>query len=270
VMVGDPGVTLWSTPANSMFGRAPSGPATRPYLPATEFARNYVSQSMSSVCSSPVVTGQKARPDIAQGPWTKLNPQAHHDGGEATFTCQMAGASAQGIVAAGTYIYPMPGSFGGNIWTADFLAGVVSTHDHYDASVDVVRHVVASIHINPGWMQHQQQATAQAAHNIDVATQRNMQAARALDQVTEQNIATGDRMIASQQQRMHASDQQEESFDRVITGVSPYADSNGIVHDMSNIPAGHWINSGGVTATTNSTVPPPGVGWEQMHEVPPQ
>jgi hypothetical protein len=77
-------------------------------------------------------------------------------------------------------------------------------------------------------------------------------------------------VIAGQQRRMHASDQQEESFDRVITGVSPYADSNGNVHDMSNIPGGHWIDSGGVTATTNGALPPPGVGWETMHEVPPQ
>ena len=270
LMVGDPGVTLWSTPAHTIFGRPPSGPATRPYLPAAEFARTYVDQSIPSVCTNPVVTGQKARADLAQGPWTKFNPQAHHDGGEATFTCQMGGAPAQGIVAAATYIYQMPGTFGGNLWTADFLAGVISTHDRYDTGVDMVRHVVASIHINPGWMQRQQQATAQAARNIDVATQRNIQAARALDRVTQQNIAAGDQVIAGQQRRMHASDQQEESFDRVITGVSPYADSNGNVHDMSNIPGGHWIDSGGVTATTNGALPPPGVGWETMHEVPPQ
>ena len=55
-----------------------------------------------------MITGQKARPDLAQGPWTKVNPQAHHDGGEATFTCQMGGAPAQGIVAAATYIYQIP------------------------------------------------------------------------------------------------------------------------------------------------------------------
>jgi hypothetical protein len=270
LMIGDPGVTLWTTPAHSMFGRGPSGPATRAYLSGAEFARNYVDQSIPSVCANPVVTGQKARPDLAQGPWTKVNPQAHHDGGEATFTCQMGGAPAQGIVAAATYIYQMPGNFGGNLWTADFLAGVVAPPGRYDAGVDMVRHVVASLHINAGWMQRQQQATAQAARAIDAATQRTMQAARALDRTTQQNIANGDQIIASQQRRMHASDQQEESFDRLITGVSPYADSNGNVHDMSNIPAGHWINSGGGTATTNGALPPPGVGWETMHEVPPQ
>ena len=271
LMIGDPELTLYSTPALSMFGgRGSSGPATRPYLRGTEFARNYVVQSIPSVCANPVLTGQKARPDLAQGPWTKVNPQAQHDGGEATFTCQMGGAPARGIVAAATYIYQTPGNLGGNLWTADFLVGVVAPADGYDVAVDTVRHVVTSLRINPGWMQRQQQATAQAARNIDVVTQRTMQTARQIDRVTQQNIAAGDRVIASQQQRIHTSDQQEELFDRVITGVSPYADSSGNLHDMSNIPVGHWINSGGMTATTNGVAPPPGLGWETMHVVPPQ
>jgi hypothetical protein len=271
LMIGDPGLTLYTTPVRSMFpGGGNPGPATRPYLPGAAFARNYVEQSIPSVCANPVLTGQKERPDLAQGRWARINPQARHDGGEATFTCRMSGEPAQGIVTAATYIYQMPGNYGGNLWTADFLAGVVAPADRYEDGIAMVRHVVASLHIDPAWAQHQQQLTAQAARNIDIATQRAMAAAQALNRITQQNIAAGDRAIADQQQRMHASDQQEESFDRTITGMSPYADSNGIVHDMSNIPSGHWINSGGATATTNGVNPPPGMGWEPMHEVPPQ
>jgi hypothetical protein len=98
LMIGDPNLTLYSTPAPSMFGaRGPSGPATRPYLPGAEFARNYVVQSIPTVCANPILTGQKMRSDLAQGPCTKTNPQAHHDGGEATFTCQMVGVPARGL-----------------------------------------------------------------------------------------------------------------------------------------------------------------------------
>jgi PDZ domain len=266
LMVGDQNLTLYTTPGAGVAG----GPATSRYLPGADFARAYVEHAMPSQCSNVVVTGQKVRPDLAQGPWTKVNPQARHDGGEATFTCKLGDVPAHGIVAAATYIYATPGNYGGNLWTADFLAGAVAAADHYDTAVEMLKHVVASIRINPDWMQRQQQMTALAARNLDVATQRNIQAARAMDQITQQQIAAGDRIHEAQQGRTHQFDQQQEAMGRIINGSSPYRDPLGNLHDMSNLPSGHWINSGGVTATTNGSSPPPGVGWQPMQEVLPQ
>lgn len=265
LMVGDQNLTLYATPTGG-----PPAPATSRYLPGADFARAYVEHAMPSQCSNVVVTGQKTRPDLAQGPWTKANPQARHDGGEATFTCELGDVPAHGMVAATTYIYVMPGNYGGNLWTADLLAGAVASADRYDGALEMLKHVVASVRINPAWMQRQQQMTAQAARTLDIATQRNIQAARAMDQVTQQQIVEGDRIRRAQQGRMHQSDQQQEAMGRIINGSSPYRDALGNLHDMSNVPSGHWINSGGVTATTNGASPPPGIGWQPLQEMPPR
>lgn len=252
LMIGDPGITLFSPPVVSIFGqRQPEGGAVLSYLPGAAFARAYVAREITKLCSNVMIVGQRERPDLAQGPWTRFNPQSRHDGGEVTFTCTHGGEPAHGIVAAATYIVP-----GGALWSVDFLAGYIAPPDGYDAAFGVIRHIIESTRISPAWLNRQQAMTAQVAYAIDASTQ--------------QVIELGEQNLANARRRQHQFDQQFEAFDRIITGVSPYADPSGNIRDGDNTKPYHWIGPGGRTAATEGPDHPPGFGWQPMTEVPPR
>lgn len=238
LMIGDPAVTLFNT-------------RNWNYLPGLAFARAYVERAIPKICRNVTITGQHERPDLAQGPWAQFNPQARHDGGDVTFTCSHGSEQANGIIAVATYLLP-----GNALWGVDFLAGVITPPGGYDSAVGLIRHVIGSTRLNPVWTNRQQQMTAQVAHAIDMNT--------------AQIIQLSEQFLANARERQHQMDQQFESFDRTIAGISPYADPAGNIYQLDNTQPYHWIGPGGRIITTTGPNPPPGVGWQPMREVPPQ
>jgi hypothetical protein len=256
LMIGDPDVTVFATPIVSIYGqRQPEHGAVLNYLPGPAFARAYLARAIPALCGAVNITGQRERPDLANGPWARFNPQARHDGGEVTFTCIHGNTQARGIIAASTYILNLPGASGGVLWSVDFLAGIIAPPEEYAAAETRLTHMVASTRLDPEWARAQQAMTQRAAHEIDVSTQ-NL-------------IAASERNMAAARARQNQFDQQFEAFDRIITGTSPYADSAGNVYQMDNTQLYHWAGPGGRTTTTNGPAAP-GLGWQPLHEVPPQ
>jgi hypothetical protein len=272
LLIGDPGITLFSTPVLSVFGqRPPEGATACDYLPGMAFARAYVAQAIATMCRDVTLTGQRERPDLARVPWTQFNPQARHDRGEVTFTCRHGGEQARGTVAAATHIYLTPGNMGGMLWSVDFLGGFIAPPDGCDAAEALLWRVVSSTRINPAWMRRQQEITEQVAHASVMRTQQTIQLARAMNSATEQMIQLGEQHRAHARERQHRMDKQFEEFDRIITGTSPYADSAGnVYYQLDNTQPYHWIGPGGQKVTTTGPAPPPGFGWQPLKEVPPE
>ncbi len=129
IVVGDPGVAYFSEPTKFTTAQAARDVHVRPYQPGIEYARDYVTKTVPAVCGNVVVVGQKDRPDLAQGAWAKTNPMAAHSAGEVTFTCNLNGAEARGLVASSTYIYRFSPKFGGG----ELLDRRVARRLHRDA-----------------------------------------------------------------------------------------------------------------------------------------
>jgi hypothetical protein len=251
LMIGDQALTLFSPPVVTIFGqRMPEGGAVLDYLPGVAFARAYVARQITKLCADVVVTGQRERPDLAQGPWTRFNPQSRHDGGEVTFTCRHGTEEARGVVAADTYITP-----GNALWGVDFLAGYITPPGGEDAAYAVLRQVIASTRIDPTWLSNQTQATIDGS--------------RRLNAWTMQMIQTSEQHRAAMNQRQAQFDRQFEAFDRIITGTSPYADAAGNVYHLDNTRPYHWVGPNGQTMATSGPAAP-GINWQALREVPPQ
>jgi len=254
IVVGDPSISYFATPLSS--GANPpsrQGQVVRPYQTGVEFSRDYVTRILPSVCNGVKVKGEKERPDLAQGPWTRANTQATHSGGEVTFTCRLNGADAAGMVVADTYIYGFPGSFVSSYWTVDLHAGFVATLDRLRDALDQTIHVVSAFRMNPDWV-HQQQAV------IDATTRAINANTAAMAQWSQQQIATA-------QNQMHAMSQQSEAFDRILTSSSPYSDGAGHTFNLDNTKT-QWLGPGGRTFGTTGASPGP--GWQRLQEVAPE
>jgi hypothetical protein len=260
LIVGDPGITFSTTPSRFQIAQgvregqsAGGGITIRRYRSGTEFARDYVLQVIPSVCANVAVTGEKPRPDLARGPWAQTNPNAQHAAGEVSFTCTHAGTAAIGKMAASSYIYRTDEVYGGSFWAVEFLAGFIAAPDSAELATAELAHIGTAWRMNPAWVSSQQAAIEQYSRGLVANAQRTWQ--------------LGQQQLAHARQQMHVMDQQFESFDRVITGSSPYADAAGNTYQLDNTRT-QWIGPNGqVRGTTGAS---PGPAWQQLQEVPPQ
>lgn len=254
IVVGDPSITWFTAPLASGFPVRPRpGQEFRPYLPGTEFARDYVTRILPAACGDVAITGQQQRPDLLQTPLAAVHPFAQHDAGEVTFTCRLRGTDVRGMVVALTLTYPPAPWLGGSLWTVPLLAGFVAPADRYGDATKLTVHIVASWRQNPDWVRRQQAV-------IDAATSQVNAATAAMNQYSQQAIARS-------QDQMHAMMRQSEAFDRILTGSSPYADPSGTIHHLDNTRT-QWFGPGGRTLGTTGASPGP--GWQQLKEVAPQ
>ncbi|HEY6578759.1 MAG TPA: hypothetical protein VIY09_05515 [Rhizomicrobium sp.] len=62
--------------------------------------------------------------------------------------------------------------------------------------------------------------------------------------------------------------QEYNDFNDVQTQTGTFQSSSGAQVRMDNSQTWHWERVGGQTAETSSPTPPPGIGWQQMQQVP--
>jgi hypothetical protein len=195
IVVGDPSITLFTTPLRSTSTRpAWQGQVIRAYESSIPFAHDYATRILPAVCGGVTVAGQKDRPDLTQGPWASANPKAQHSGGEVTLSCRRNGAEMRGAVVAATYIYPAPANIGGATWTVDLLAGYFAPPDHDAAARVLMGHVVNALRYNPDWIRQEQAKNDMALRGINAATEANSRFAQGA--------------LASARSKMHATAQQ--------------------------------------------------------------
>jgi hypothetical protein len=127
-------------------------------LSGVDYARAYVLETIAKDLEAVALIGQKPRPDLAQGPHTRLNPMARHDGGQATFTCQRGGEAAVGFIGADTYIYGWP-TQGGVLWGVGLLAGFVAPPERVAAATEILAQSATSTRIDTTWSARQKELT---------------------------------------------------------------------------------------------------------------
>jgi hypothetical protein len=253
VVLGDPSLTIFTTPSNNvgLGARAWQGQVVQPYMAALPFAQNYATQALSRLCANLAIDGTRPRPDLTGGPWAAANASAQHDAGEVDFHCERNGVPVRGSVEVDNYIYPS--RFGGSIWAVDLLAAYFAPADRTAAAMGVMQHVLGGIKFNPQWVSMEQAKQQQVVNHINASTQATIQFSQAT--------------IANARARMDATLRQGEQFDRIINGRSPYVDSSGRQYDLDNTKT-QWVDQYGHTVGTNGASP--GSAYEQMKEVPPQ
>ena len=129
----------------------------------------------------------------------------------------------------------------------------IAAPDSAELATAELAHIGTAWRMNPAWVSSQQAAIEQYSRGLVANAQRTWQ--------------LGQQQLAHARQQMHVMDQQFESFDRVITGSSPYADAAGNTYQLDNTRT-QWIGPNGqVRGTTGAS---PGPAWQQLQEVPPQ
>jgi hypothetical protein len=118
--LGTPEPTVYQTPT---FGQPEAGRALR-YQTGLDYARGYSRRAIAPQYPNLVVTVERERPDLTQGPWAAANPQCPHRGGEVRFTCTRSGEPAEGSAAADNYLVPTLPMFSG-LWGIDFFAAMI-------------------------------------------------------------------------------------------------------------------------------------------------
>jgi hypothetical protein len=271
LFMGDPYLTHFVTPPwlQGLLG-LPDGLPMAPgyvqsrYITGSQFALDYASRTLSQLCADLTVTLQRPRPDLAHAPFTASRPYARREAGEAQFRCDRG---CVGWVVASTYIFELAPGAGQSYWGVEFLAGAIAPPERIESATQTLLQMFPTIRFDQAWVSREQAAVAQLQQRLDASTQQlNAAAAQqaAGMQQTWQDI--GARQRAHCQREMSIMDRQFESFDRVITNISPFADDYGNTHMLENTKT-QWIGPYGRTIGTDGASPGP--EWRRMNEVPP-
>lgn len=248
LILGDPAPAYFGTPGLG------SGPKARPYVAGEAYARQYVEESLPTLCSGLTFVNGSDRPDIASGPLAQGTPYAKHDAGEVTFSCTHNGKPTQAYMIAGTFLYSpllrgMPGSWGLNL-----LAGCLAPADQVNASKKMILHMLQSAKFDPEWNRKEQALIDQATRNINAITAAQQ---RAFDST-----------LAHAKAQQAAMRDEYNNFHDVQTQTGTFVATDGTrYNNVSNTQSYHWVGTGGRTAETSTPNPPPGTGWTLMKQV---
>jgi len=275
LFMGDPYLTHYVTPPwlQGLLG-VPDGTPLAPgytqsrYITGSQFALEYATRRLSSLCDNLAVTLQRPHPELAHAPFTARRPYARREAGEAQFRCEHAGAAAVGSVVASTYIFELFPGAGQSYWGVEWLSGAIAPPDRIEWVTQTMLQMFQTIRVDQAWESRELAAVAQLQQSLDASTQQHL--AAAAQQAAGVQQAWQDfsaRQRAHCQREMSIMDRNFESFDRVITGVSPFADDYGNTYMLDNTKT-QWIGPYGRTIGNDGASPGP--EWRKMSEVPPQ
>ena len=268
IILGDPQVRLYLTPQRSIFG-APmqaEGGLVRNYLSGVDFARAFALETLAKTYDDFVLTGQKPRPDLAQGPWVQFNPMARHDGGEATFSCRQGVEEALGFIGADTYIYGWPMQ-GGVTWGVGLLVGFVAPPQECGAATTTVIEIMKGVRVDPGWLQRQKKINDDYAAGVRSWGEAMRAAAQ---ESVERTTRIYEGISRVQRERIGKTQPQldalQDEMDEIVSGYSDYVGTDGNIYKLDNTKDYHYADSLGQTYSTNDP-DPPGLNWERLNKV---
>jgi len=175
--------------------------------------------------------------------------------GQATYTC--GGPGGQRIA----YAYART-NLNSNIWNVSMLASFLAPTEAAPQARNILLHCTQTFHLNPQWIQKQQQEDAYGLEYQKARQQQRMAAlGQQVQQFERQMQATRDQ-VSSFERGQERQAAQVNSFDQALRGVTPTVDPYGNEREVWTGPyANYWRNGNG--SVVNSTQSP-GAGWTQL------
>lgn len=167
------------------------------FMPAVNFATDYIARNVGQTCGNLQWLRQADRPDYVQNLASRglLLQRNHYTAGEVIFTCQRGGASYVGYLFVETSVNPNPGV--ANVWNVTKLEGFMAPANRATQADAILQRMLSSTTVNPQWWRAEVGADARVMENhrryreFSENLQRQTQAERwaSWDRRTEQ---TGD------------------------------------------------------------------------------
>ena len=207
------------------------------YLPGVQFARLYGQSALSGLCPQLRLTAAQERADFVAAA-DQLIPTvipSVSSGGEATFSCRHGGQEMAARVDAVTRV-----TRDNQLWNVIFLRALLTPQSESAAAFEILKHMTATFHYDPSWVQQQNAASAAASAAINQRAQASLR--------TEQAVIA----------KLNATDDNFTQIDDIVSGYSTYRDNRtGNTYKLSNTNPGKWVADGGRILSTPDGNPPP-------------
>jgi hypothetical protein len=228
----------------------------RRYLTGPQFARTYVELVLSKMCSSPQISSNNAREDLAATFMQSARSEGYNvpvNAGDVSFTCSLNGRPMQGKYVAGTF--QVPGVSG--IWFAYRLYGYLAVAGREQDAEKVLAQSVQNWKFNPQWLAQQQNIANNAVMQDNIRSQeiRN----RALAAIAEDQRQTSDTIMKGWEQRSKIYDEIDRRRENAILGTVDVVDpQTGTQYKISNYGDYHYMSDTGyIYSTYSANTPPP-------------
>jgi hypothetical protein len=152
----------------------------------------------------------------------------------------------------------------GQLWQVPTILSFVASPEQASAARDVALHCVQSFHLNPAWLQYQQQMDAAGMQYQQMRQQaRRVQLAAQVQQFEAQMQAMRNQVNAFEAHQA-AQAAQVQGFTNALVGLTPTLDPlTGQYRDVwTGQYQNYWVN--GMGQVVNSPNPPGGGGWHQL------
>jgi hypothetical protein len=227
----------------------------RRWMTGQQFARGYVELVLSKWCTSPQISSNNVREDLAP----VFNQAARAEGfnvavsaGDAAFTCNLNGRTVQGKYVAGTIQVP-----GSGIWFAYRLYGYLVVAGREKDAEKALAEAGQDWKFNPQWLAQQKNTADAAVMQDNIRSQQLRQ--RAQQAIAEDQRQTSDMIMKGWEQRNKVYDEIDRRRENAILGTVDVVDpESGKQYKISNYGDYHYMsNSGAIYSTYSPDTPPP-------------
>lgn len=226
----------------------------RRWMTGQQFARGYVELVLSKLCTSPQISSNNVREDLAP----VFNQQARAEGynvavnaGDVAFTCNLNGRSVQGNYVAGTIQVP-----GSGIWFAYRLYGYLVAAGREKDGEKVLAEAAQNWKFNPQWLAMQRNTANNAVMQDNIRSQQLRQ--RAMQAIADDQRQTSDMIMKGWEQRNKVYDEIERRRENAILGTVDVVDpETGRQYKISDYGDYHYMSNSGTIISTNSPDTPP-------------
>jgi hypothetical protein len=204
------------------------------YEGGASFAARWGRGKLAALCGNVQMVMNRAQPELS----SRLTGMSR-DAGEAAFTCAAHGVQMTAYVQA---TVASVGDASGGLWWADPIVSFIAPSPMAGIAAGVVAHMLASVRIDPAWMQRQGE-TNRAVSDI----------------TTRSNAAISDIIMRGWAERGAIIDRVMEEGSRARLGIDVY--SNPATGTRYVVPSGHnyyWVNPSGTVVGTNTADAPKG------------
>lgn len=226
----------------------------RRWMTGQQFARGYVELVLSRMCSSPQISSNDVREDLAATFGQAARTEGYNvpvSAGDVAFTCTLNGRSVQGKYVAGTIQVP-----GSTIWFAYRLYGYLVVAGREKDGEKVLTEAAQNWKFNPQWLAQQKNTADAAVMQDNIRSQQIRE--RAMQAIAEDQRQTSDMIMKGWEQRGKIYDEIDRRRENSILDTVDVVDpESGRQYKISNYGDYHYMSNSGTIYSTNSPDTPP-------------